>query len=191
MCACCRTKIIYLGKHFVIIRRAESVLRLRGVRSQPRRRRFARALVTAGAVQVGHVVTKRGGQGGRCRLVTTDPPTPARSVTIMKAAVIGDKDELARLPRRHHGAGRTKEKRLVWQGAFRFSRQIQRQFIGCVRRSARPPGRCVLPAASWPVLPCRTPARPAPCSPFRVRPCERRQRPSRLHAGPGLSPWSR
>nr|AJS09770.1 hypothetical protein [uncultured bacterium] len=45
--------------------------------------------------------------------MTTDPPAPAGSVTIMEAARSGDKGELARLPRCHHGADRTKEKRLV------------------------------------------------------------------------------
>ena len=46
-------------------------------------------------------------------LVTNIPPAPAGSVTIEKAARNGDKSELARLPRCHHGADRTKEKRLV------------------------------------------------------------------------------
>nr|WP_168547970.1 hypothetical protein [Collimonas fungivorans] len=74
---------------------------------------FNRALVTARADQGAGFVTKGDGQDGRCGLVTTDPPAPAGSVTNMKAARNGDKGELARLPRCHHSAVRTKEKRLV------------------------------------------------------------------------------
>nr|BCT99786.1 hypothetical protein [uncultured bacterium] len=74
---------------------------------------FNRALVTTRADQGAGFVTKGGGQGGRCGLVTTDPPAPAGSVAIMEAARNGDKGELARLPRCHHGADRAKEKRLV------------------------------------------------------------------------------
>jgi len=70
-------------------------------------------LATTRADQGAGFVAKEGGQGGRCGLVTTDPPAPAGSVTIEKAARNGDKGELARLPRCHHGADRTKEKRLV------------------------------------------------------------------------------
>ena len=63
--------------------------------------------------------------------------------------------------------------------------------IGCAPRCVRPLARCVPAAATWQALPCRTRARLAPCWPFHVRPCERRQRLSRLHVAQGLSPWSR